>query len=345
MIRTCSKPQRSFRAVFGTLAAAALVLCFLPRICGGQESNGPSPTPLKAVTELVKVDVTVVDRHGDFVTGLQQKSFRVLDNGFERPVAFFAPVEAPAQMLVLIETSPAVYLIHDEHLFAAYALLDGLAPDDQVALATYDQAPRAVLGFTSDKSAVVSALGGIHYNIGAAQLNFYDSVSEVLDWQGPQAGKRALLLLTTGLDSSSAARWGALVQKLRAQDVVIYSLALGGALRAPPGKKPKPPKAAPETTPGESMSWANADGALMSLATITGGHAYFPESPDDFVSMYREIASALRHQYVLGISPQHDGQFHSLSVQVLGSSGRPISTDVKRAEYRVSARQGYLAPQ
>jgi len=289
--------------------------------------------------------VTVVDRHGEFVSGLEQKSFRVLDNGVDQPIAFFAPVEAPAHVLVLIETSPAVYLIHDEHLFAAYALLDGLATDDQVALATYDQAPRAVLGFTSDRSAVVSALGGIHYNIGAGQLNFFDSLSAVLDWQAPQVGKRSLLLLTTGLDSSLQARWDALVQKLRGEDVVIYSVALGGALRSPPGKKPKPPNAASESTPGASMSWANADGALISLATITGGRTYFPESPGDFVSMYREIASALRHQYVLGIAPQHDGQFHSLSVQVLGSNGRPVSADIKRAEYRISVRQGYLAPQ
>jgi len=345
LIRTCSRPLRSLSAALGTLAAAAWSLCFLPRICCGQESSGPSPPPLKSVAELVKLDVTVLDRHGGFVSGLEQKRFRVLDNGGEQPIQFFAPVEAPAHVLVLIETSPAVYLIHDEHLFAAYALLDGLAPDDQVALATYDQAPRAVLGFTSDKAEVASALGGIHYNIGAAQLSFYDSVSAILDWEGSQTGKRALLLLTTGLDSSSPARWDALVQKLRGEDVVIYAVALGGVLRGPPGKKSKPPKAPTESTVGESMSWANADGALMSLATITGGRAYFPESPDRFVSMYREISSALRHQYVLGIAPRHDGQFHSLSVQILDSNGKPVPTDVKRAEYRVSTRQGYRAPQ
>lgn len=344
MTRTCSRPLASLAAVLEIIGAVVWLLCSLACVCVAQESSAASPPPLKSTTELVKLDVTVVDRRGDFVSGLEQKSFRVFDNGVEQPIAFFAPAEATAHLLVLIETSPAVYLIHDEHLFAAYALLDGLAPDDQVALATYDQAPRAVLGFTSDKSAAVSALGGIHYNLGAAQLSFYDSVSAVLDWQDSQPGKRALLLLTTGLDSSSPARWEALVEKLRGEDVVIYSVALGGILRGPPAKKAKPPKGAPELTPGESMSWANADSALMSLATITGGRAYFPESPEDFVSMYREIASALRHQYVLGIAPQHDGKFHSLNVQILDTNGRPVSADVKRAEFRVSTRQGYLAP-
>jgi len=344
LTRTLSEPRRSFFAVFGPLAAAACLLWSLPRIARAQESGAPSPPPLRSLAELVKLDVTVVDRHGDFVGGLDQKNFRVLDNDVEQPIAFFAPVEAPAHVLVLIETGPAVYIISSQHLVAAYAFLDGLAADDQVALATYDQTPRPLLGFTSDKSAVAASLGRIDYNIGAAQLNFYDSVSAVLDWREPNEGKGALLLLTTGLDSSSQARWDALAQKLRGEDVVIYSVALGGALRDRPGKKPKPPKPALESTSGESMSWANADVALTSLASVTGGRAYFPESPDDFLSMYREIASALRHQYVVGIAPQHDGQFHSLRVQILGSSGRPVSTDIKRAEYRVSARQGYLAP-
>ena len=100
---------------------------------------------------MVHIGVSVLAAGGDFVSGLQRKNFRVLDAGIERPLEFFAPTDAPAQILVMVETSPAVYLIQSQHIAAAYALLDGLAPDDQVALVTYDQAPRAVLAFTPDK--------------------------------------------------------------------------------------------------------------------------------------------------------------------------------------------------
>jgi len=154
----------------------------------------------------VKVDASVLDNRGNFVGGLARGNFRILDSGTEQPIEFFTPVEAPAQVLVMIETSPAVYLIHNQHLLAAFALLDGLAADDEVALVTYDQAPRAILTFTPDKSALLAALGGIQYTIGMDDLNFYDSVSGVLDWLGPATGKRALVLLTTGLDSSPPAR-------------------------------------------------------------------------------------------------------------------------------------------
>jgi Ca-activated chloride channel family protein len=295
--------------------------------------------PLQVTTEMVQIGVSVLSASGDFVSGLQRKNFRVLDAGSERPLVFFAPTDTPAQILVMVETSPAVYLIQNQHIAAAYALLDGLAPDDQVGLVTYDQAPRAVLAFTPDKNALLAALGQIQFSVGMGELNFYESVSTVLDWIAPVSGKKALVLLTTGLDSSSQARWDALMQKLRASDVVIFPVALGGWLRRPPDKKKKataPPK-------DDSQVFANADQALISLATITGGRAFFPESAKDFSPMYQQIAAALRHQYLLGITPEHNGQFHPLTVQVLDGNGQPFATEGKKAN-RIFSRAGYLAP-
>jgi len=303
----------------------------------------------------VKIETSVLDKQGDFVGGLAQRDFHVLDGGVERPVAFFAPVDAPARVLILLETSPAVYLIHNQHLAAVYALAGGLAPDDEVALVTYDQSPKAVFSFTSDKSALLAALDKAQYTIGMDDLNFYDSLATALDWIAPVPGKKALVLITTGLDSSSPARWDALVQKVRGADVVIFSVELGGSLRADEdaSKKRKQKKSASARRNGSAENsaeakstdpFAVADEALRSLAAMTGGGAYFPESEQDFVPIYREIASALRHQYVLGIAPAHDNQFHTLAVEVLGSSSQPSPAQAKHPGYRVFARAGYLAP-
>jgi VWFA-related protein len=341
-----------FRTLF--FCAAAMCLSTLaPPACRAQEFTPPAQSPLRTSAEIVKVDVSVLDKRGDFVGGLLQNQFRVLDRGAEQPIVAFAPVEAPAQVLVMIETSPAVYLIHNEHLVAAYALLDGLAADDQVALVNYDESPRALLAFTPEKSALLAALGKLQYTIGMGELNFYDSLSAVLDWLAPVAGKRALVLLTTGLDSSPPARWDALVRNLRGSDVVIFPAALGGSLRGDTNKKSKAKKSVPQSDTEESgtsreaggaTGFARADAALRSLATMTGGRAYFPASDKDFVPIYHEIASALRHQYVLGIVPAHDGQFHALAVEVLGKNGQPEKHQPKKAAYRVLAREGYLAP-
>ncbi|MDE3111163.1 MAG: hypothetical protein KGL02_14665, partial [Acidobacteriota bacterium] len=113
------------------------------------QSASPPPVsaqPLGASTDLVRLEVSVLEKRGDFVGGLAKGQFRVLDNGVPQPIVFFAPIEAPARVLVVIETSPAVYLIHDEHLSAAYALLQDLDPADQVALVTYSDRPYETLG-------------------------------------------------------------------------------------------------------------------------------------------------------------------------------------------------------
>jgi VWFA-related protein len=342
---TLSRIFSSPRGVLNLLRFAAVVGCAAGLMAApsvGQETASPAPTPLQVTTELVKLDVGVMDKRGQLVAGLKSDDFRVLDNGAEQPLTFFAPVEAPAQILVLIETSPAVYLIENEHLLAAYALLDGLATDDQVALATYDQGPRAVLALTPDKRALLAALNQVQYTMGMAQLNLYDSVSTVLDWLEPATGKKALLVLTTGIDSSPTARWDALVEKARARDVVIFPVALGGSLRGGPNKKTK--KAG-----GPLSVFTKGYAALGSLAAITGGRAYFPESAKDFAPIYGEIAAMLRHEYVLGIAPAHDGEFHLLGVEVLknGATSRAAtsgSVQTKGSEYHVFVRQGYQAP-
>jgi Ca-activated chloride channel homolog len=296
--------------------------------------------PLQVTTEIVKLDATVTDEHGEFVSGLQQKNFKVFDHDVEQPIIFFAPTDAPAQILVMIETGPAVYLIQGDHIAAVNALAGGLAPDDEIALVAYDETPRTILPFTQDRARLAAALGQIQYTLGFGDLNLFDSISSVLDSMAPATGKKAIVLLTTGLDSSPASRWQALVRKLRATDVVIFPVALGASLRTPAKKN----KGKAPATPDEPPVFAEADKALHSLADITGGRSFFPESVADFAPMYREIAATLRHQYVLGIAPGHDGQFHALTLQVSEDGALPSSTTEKNILRKIFVREGYLAP-
>lgn len=333
----------------------------LTALCASGQSpaSGPAEQALKTKTELVKLDVTVLDANGDFVGGLKEKDFHVSDDGAEQPILFFAPVTDAAKVVVVLETSPSVYLIKDEHIAAALSLLKGLSPDDEVALVTYSDVPRNAMPFTTNKAQLLSALGSAEYMIGSGALNLYYTVSSVIDGLARFPGKKAIVLLTTGLDSSPPSQWAGLTQKLRGSDVVIFAVGLLGPLTntlADDQKRSKHVPIASNFNSGDLPSdptLKKADQGLIDLATITGGRAYFPATGSEFAPAYRQIAACLRNEYVIGIAPEHDGQFHHLAVTV-GAANTPLldkSTKHKKkekkhgdAEYHVSFRQGYIAP-
>jgi VWFA-related protein len=350
LIRTFNKP-RPFRIRLIAFSCCALCLGFSPPARAQAQQTSPPGIPaapqtkLRVSVDLVKADVSITDWRGHFVEGLRKENFRVFDDDAEQPVAFFASADAPAQVLVLVETSPAVFLIHRQHLEAAYALLSGLAPDDQVSLATYAEQPRLILPFTSDKNSLAQTLLGIQYQLGSTELNFYDAVNSCIDWLEAFTGKKALLLLTTGLDSSPSGHWETLAERIRGSDVTVFSVALGGSLRsfdAGPSVLPGDKNGAPAATPG--LSFRAADRALKSLADLSGGQAFFPKDDKEFPSLYRRIAEALRHEYTLGFVPARDGKFHSLRIEVSDARGRPLLLDGSKKSYRLFARQGYHAP-
>jgi VWFA-related protein len=326
---------------------AALFLASAPSVAA-QQPSAEVQQPIQSSSDLVLLDVNVIDRSGNFYGGLARQNFRILDNGVEKPVLFFAPVEAPARVVILVETGPAVFLIHDQHMLALSSLLDGLASDDQAALFAYAESAREVLPFTADKTALRNSIGESQYMVGMDQLNFYDSLRALLDWLPAGPEKKAIVILGTGLDDSPPSHWDLLERRLRADSVVIFAVGLGGPLRgdAPvkPAKKSKKKGAQPSTDAGPNPGFARADQALRSLAQITGGRAYFPQSPQDFAPAYREIAAAVRHQYLLGIAPDHDGLFHKLSIETLDPSGQQAKHGEKTPQYRTFYREGYLAP-
>ena len=118
---------------------------------GGSAGSISQQAPIQSVSALVIVEASVADGHGNFLGGLERSQFHVFDDGVEQPLTVFQTIQEPPEVCVLVETSPAVYLIQRQHLEAAYALLDGLPADAQVALATYDTATRVVMPFHDEQ--------------------------------------------------------------------------------------------------------------------------------------------------------------------------------------------------
>lgn len=314
--------------------------------------------PISVNVEVVHLEVTVTDAKGNFRRDLKRENFRLLDEGAEQAITHFASVDSPAKILILVETGPAVYLIHRQHLIAAHMLLEGLAADDEVALATYDETIRLAVPFTQNKRAVQESLSRMEYILGRGDLNLYDNVAAALDWLAGAPGKKALVLLSTGLDNAPPSHWDALLARLGSSEVAIYSVGLGGELRDPDRRKKNKPAPLQDNV---AQSFARSTKVLEALAQITGGRAFFPRKAEEFPAIYRQIATALRHQYSLGFEPQmRDGKFHRMFVQLLDEQGRvlgPFYAELgsqekqvkgglfpKRVLYRLYFRRGYVAP-
>jgi VWFA-related protein len=302
----------------------------------------PLLSQITVQTNVVNVPVTVTARGGKFVSGLRRENFRLLVDGAERPLEYFASEEEPARVLLLVETGPSVYLLRREHIAVASALLDGLARDDRVAVAAYSDVPRLLLDFTADKRRAQAALGEMVYGVGASQLNFYDSLASAVAWAGPGGGKYAVVALATGLDSSGSGpgSWERLALRLRQSNALVLPVALGGELRGVKMPKEKAANA-------EEVSFARSDSVLRSIAAETGGQVFFPRSRRDFEDAYRKIASLLRHQYSLGFTaPEGEaaGPEHTIEVHVLDEGGRRFDGKQNRTSYAVNYRRGFSVP-
>jgi len=320
--------------------AAALLLsgfCVFRLAASPQEQSAPQAGTIHVSVDRVNVGVIVTDVRGRFVEGLQREDFHLFDNAAEQPISAFASMEESGQVLLLLESGPAVYLLQGVHLRAAVALLDGLSPEDRVAVVSYAEAPAPILDFTADKRAAAAALDQIHFNLGFVQLNLSASLNTVLDWLARVPGKKTVVLLSTGVDTSSEETIANLLARLRSSDVRILAVALSGAFQAPKaaGKSKKP-------APSPSADFAEADRLLTAVAAASGGRTYFPKNAQEFRSSYAEIAQLVRHEYSLAfVPPAHDAAVHALEVRVNPSVN---AANAPPPAYRVDHRQAYLAP-
>src|ERR1700730_12719103 len=100
------------------------------------------PTPsIRVTVNRVNVGVTVTDSTGHFISGLHREDFHLFDNDIQQPITDFLPIEELAQLVLLIESGPAVVLFSKNHVRAADALLASISPSDSVAIASYSKTP------------------------------------------------------------------------------------------------------------------------------------------------------------------------------------------------------------
>mgnify|MGYP002399652454 CR=1 FL=1 len=333
--------------------AALFIACASLFVSPALPQQPPQTSPdIRISVDRVNVGVLVTDSRGQFVGGLRRENFHVFDDGAEQPITDFLSVDEPAQVLLLVEAGPAVYLLQGGHLQAVHALLKGLSPSDRVAIARYNETAEPILNFTPDKPVAAGALEQLRFNLGFGQLNLASSLATALDWLARVPGKKSLVLLSTGIDTSPPAAVQNLLARLKSTDVRVLAVSLGGELRVPEPvekKRSKKAPAAPEKTQAVNEALAQADAELKAIAQASGGRVYFPVTSKDFAEVFTQIAQLVRHEYNLGfVPPVHDGKTHSIDVRATdspaASSSGATSDTPSTPAYRIDHRQAYVAP-
>ena len=296
---------------------------------------------LKVNVPLVNVDVSVLTKSGQFVPGLKQGNFRVLEDGVPQQVTHFNVSQAPITAVLLVEFASTNYVFMIQALQASYAFANSLKKEDWVAVAYYDMQPHILVDFTQDKRAVYGALNQLRIP-GFSETNLFDALDRV-------EGKKYVILVTTGVDTFSRLTLDKIMKKIRdTKDVTIFPVSVGFIVREY-CEVHQCGYTHGMGIPVGHMDYLQGDNEMRTFAAMTGGRAYFPRFEGELPELFQDISSDIRNQYTISYSPTNtklDGTYRKLKVQVVAPDGGPLKVkDQKGKDVKIEvvAREGYTA--
>jgi len=299
-------------------------------------------------TSLVTVPVSVMDRYGRYVPLLRREQFRLLENGVEQKIAYFATTDSPFSVVLLIDTSGSTqFRLEDIHK-AAIDFVDKLKATDSVMVMSFDDRIEVQCKATTDREVISKA---IHRTRTGGGTRLYDAVDDILKKQlATIPGRKAVVLFTDGVDTTShRATYDSTVRLAEESDAPIYSVDYdtsgmnsiygGGGIPIPGGRGtilglPLPTPGIPGTTSGSNPGdYRRAVRYLHALSDTTGGRFYSGDSLFGIAQAFTWIAEELGRQYSLGYYPTLAGK---------DGERRQIKVKVTESDLVVKARDSYI---
>lgn len=289
-----------------------------------QASGSPSPTPtpriseddtvIKIETELVNLNVRVVDRFSRPISNLKQSEFAIYEDNVLQQIEFFSQSEVPTNYTMLVDNSGSMRSQIEKVIEASKILINSNRPADETSVIRFVGRDKIEIlqDFTSNRDDLEYALENLHIDGGQTALRdaIYlaaDRISQYEKGTDDQDGKRrALILITDGEDRASYYSEKQLFQLLNESDVQIYAIGFVKDLDDRGNFIQK-------------SEQSKAKAFLEKLATETGGRAYFPNNVSELNTIAQEISNELRTQYSIGYLPSNDredGSFRNIRVVV-----------------------------
>jgi VWFA-related protein len=295
----------------------------------------PQVPSLSIDIDVVSFDVVVTDQSGNPIGGLEKRHFKIFDDNVEQTVSNFSSTEAPLTVVVLAEFSNTFGYYFDDVVGPAAGFVNSLRENDWAALIAFDIRPEILTDFTKNKNELFDGLRRMRYPA-YRETCLYDAVYDTLQRLDNVDGKKAIFLLSTGLDTNiSRHTYGEALKKAETSDTMIYSVGMGQFARLYYERY---------FSNLDQITFLQADNVMRSLDEATGGTAWFPRFPGEYPGIYQMVSANLRNQYSLGFVPKirkTDGKQHKLRVEV---PNLDVNNDGKPDKLRVRHKKGYYAP-
>jgi VWFA-related protein len=322
--------------------AGAVLMAQGPRRDAGANLPAPPDAPKDSLkgkpiaidVDVVNLDVVVADKNGTLIRGLEKKDFKVFDEGVQQSITNFSATGGPVTVVIMFEFSQTYAYYYDNVFVPIIGFAQSLQEDDWVALVKFDLHTEILSDFTKNKNQLFNPLRDLRFAT-YYEVVLFDAIDEVLGRLQKIDGKKAIFLLASGFDTISRHTYSEVLKKAEASDTMIYAVSLGQLVRL--------------YTENQRSSFANmdfltADNQLRAFSEATGGQAFYPRFPAEYIDIYDNISKQLRNQYSLAFVPTNvkkDGKFHKLRVEV---PDLDMNKDGKKDGLKARHKKGYYAP-
>jgi VWFA-related protein len=317
--------KKAFASARSLALLLAFALLFPFAAFPAPTQSGQGEPKLRVSVNLVLVDATVKDKHGQIIDGLTKDDFLVSEDGTGQQIAHFSRYQLPLAVALVVDLSGSIMPFLRPLRYATMTALRSLKPEDQVALFAFTDRVDRLVDLTGDKQRVADQIAGFSAggstNINGALLD----AANYLRAAAPQT-RRVIILVSDNVPTSSTVSSKRVLDAMFEADTSLYGLKV-------PGENPWQARM-------DARMHSGKLGDVAEMAEATGGEVFDVQKEGSLYIAFEALINRLKTRYTIGYYPTntaHDGRFRNLTVRLAPRWGKP------GRDYAVLAKRGYFA--
>ena len=272
-------------------------------------------------TDLVSLDVTVVDNNNSPVFNLKEGDFEVYEDKVKQQIDTISREEVPISFGLVVDSSGSMRSKLTTVTDSALGIIKTMRPGDEAFVSQFKAEPELIQDFTSDKRELEEALGEIFTSGGTALLDAIIATSDYTQEKAKQR-RKAIVVISDGLEKNSSVKEKEVMEAIKENEVQVYLVGFideddsGGIFNKSGAKRAKE--------------------LLQRIADDSGGRAFFPKDISEMGEIAKQIAKDLRTQYVVSYYPSNDkrdGTFRTVKVVVSSKDNRKLIARTRQGYY------------